>query len=1592
MKDPIRILHLEDAASDAELIASTLKRKGLSCSITLVETKKDFEEQLARGNFDIILSDYNLPNADGLSALKSAREKLPHTPFILVTGELSEEEAITFVTHGATDYVMKDGLIRLVPAITRALVEEEIDADRRKSEEALRAAHETILNQGTRLEAVIESLSEGLSIYDPNGDVLSMNRAALKIHGFSSLKELKQHKAENPDAFEVRDMRGLLLPRMESPLGLALRGETFANRLFQVVRKDTGKRWIGNYGGAPVYDSNGALILAIVTVHDDTEFYGTQEALRESENRYRTLVESSPDAIIVHRNGIFLYANDAALRMYGASSFDKLREKSLIEVVHPDDRAVVNARLRQLEAGGFTTARKLRLLRLDGELVHAEAMGGPVNFQGEPAIQTILRDVTERVQAEEELVRSRERFRTLFTSMSEGFALAEIILDEHGKANDYRWLELNPAYEKHTGIPANEAIGKTARELIPNIEQYLIDIYGRVSLTGKPVRFQNFDERTGRWFEIYAFCPEHGKFAHLILDITERRKVEEAFRDSEGRSRLAQEAGHVGIFDWDPLSGKTIWTDTLEEIFGLAPGTFEGTYDAWTRRMHPDDVKTLSNQFVRWIREHQTDVNFEYRFFLPNGELRYMESHARFIYGERDEIIHLIGTNVDITGRKKADEARRESEERYRSIFNGMTEGFALHEIIRDKKGNPTDYRFLEMNPAFEQLTGLKRENVIGKLQSEVIPDEDPSWLEKFSEVALTGKSTHIENYSRAFKRHFEVSAYCPAPLQFAVLFMDITTRKKVEEHFRASQERLRMAQIAGKIGAYTWDIGTDTVSFSEELEALYGLPPGGLGKSVKSWEQYVHPNDFATYKDNLKKIVAGRRVIPMEFRILRKDGVTRWLTSWGKMVFDVQGQPIHIVGILMDITDRKEAEEALKYSEELWRGTVNAANDAIVLFDEELRIIQYNDAVTRIYGYNDKELLGKSVEELRAPETRVTVRTHVRKALEENGTKYETLHRKKNGSVFPVVISTSVYSIGGEKRFLEAIHDISGLKLAEVTLKQSEVEFQAIFQLAAVGIAQAEPFTGKFILVNQKFCEITGFSDDELLQKTNVEITYPADRENDAAILKRVYSGVTDQWVNEKRYLRKDGSVIWVRVTGRLVRDVSGKPFHTIGIIQDITAQKQSYERIIHFQRISAALSGVSTVEDASHVLLREILPAIGSNAGAVFIVSEDRQELSLLGSAGYTAAIMRKWRKIPLDSKTQFTEAFQNRKNLIICSSEERDSRYKDEWKLYGVEENGTSVAIPLLVNGEPIGVVYLAFPNDRTISEEEISFFQTLVFHAAQSIERTRLSDAEREAHETTRKETSHRKRMEDDLHQMQSELEKRVEERTEELRKMNDELETFSYTISHDLKAPLRSITGYTKMLLSESAERINEQQKKHISGINKSAGEMGELLEKILDFALASKQELKRSKVNMRRLIEGVIKEKCKADPGRSIRIVINECHTVHADRTLVRQVLVNLIDNAMKFTRQQKKPAIEIGSSLHNDECVYYVKDNGAGFDMKHYDKLFIAFKRLHPAKEFEGTGIGLAFASRIIKRHGGRIWAEGKAGEGATFYFSLPA
>jgi PAS domain S-box-containing protein len=446
-------------------------------------------------------------------------------------------------------------------------------------------------------------------------------------------------------------------------------------------------------------------------------------------------------------------------------------------------------------------------------------------------------------------------------------------------------------------------------------------------------------------------------------------------------------------------------------------------------------------------------------------------------------------------------------------------------------------------------------------------------------------------------------------------------------------------------------------------------------------------------------------------------------------------------------------------------------------------------------------------------------------------------------------------------------------------------------------------------------------------------------------------------------------------------------------GVQRDVTTRRQAEQalqrrtnQLASLNRIGAA---VSTLQDIKGVLLEVLTQLQGVLPLDVFfavLYDEQTNQISypLLFDAG------KFWEQEPmtLEPYMWLFPVLTERRPLMVnrTPQELEDDRLRYPQRKLGnsTQASASLLFTPMQVGPRLVGAISVQSYTFNAYTSEHLDFLSLASQQIAISIENARL-------YEGLQRELQERVRAEAEVQQLNQELEQRVFERTAQLEAAVRELESFSYSVSHDLRAPLRAIDGYSRLLLTDYGSALEGDALVYLDNVRKAAQRMGVLIDDLLMLSRVTRAELKWGRVSLSRLAEEIIAGLRQGDPERAVEVRIQHALTVRGDPNLLRIALDNLIGNAWKFTARRSEAQIEFGALQQAGRRVFFVRDNGAGFDMRYADKLFTAFQRLHGVDEFEGTGIGLANVKRIITRHGGQVWAEGEVDKGATFYFTLP-
>lgn len=529
-----------------------------------------------------------------------------------------------------------------------------------------------------------------------------------------------------------------------------------------------------------------------------------------------------------------------------------------------------------------------------------------------------------------------------------------------------------------------------------------------------------------------------------------------------------------------------------------------------------------------------------------------------------------------------------------------------------------------------------------------------------------------------------------------------------------------------------------------------------------------------------------------------------------------------------------------------------------------------------------------------------------------------------------PGTPAPNITEIVAVRRLLD--ETVARRETAEAAQRESEERFRVTFEQAAVGIALVAP-DGRWLRTNQRLCDIVGYTPDELLTKSFQDITHPDDLDSDLSSVQRMLTGEIDAYSLEKRYLRKGGATVWVNLTVALVWRPDGRPDYFISVVEDIQRRKEA----------EAALK-------ASEATLKEAqrLAGIGN---WTWDLRTDQQV--------WSEEIYRIYGRDPSlppavypEVQAYFTPESWDRLSAAVARSIASGEPYECDAELVRADATHRWIVARGETSRDAQGAVAELHGTVQDITERK---------QAAEALRELNLS------------------------------LEQRVQQRTAELTAANKDLDSFAYSVSHDLRAPLRAMSGFSQALLEDYGDKLDDEAKVYLDQIGIASGKMGALIEGILTLSRVTRGELQRETIDVSALAARILADLRRAGPDRAVSIDIEPGLSVFGDARMIEGLMLNLLENAWKYTARTPEPVIRVRANEVGGRRGICISDNGAGFDMAHADKLFQPFGRLHRQDEFPGIGIGLSTVQRIVHRHGGAIHAHAAPGQGAMFCFALP-
>ncbi len=1177
----------------------------------------------------------------------------------------------------------------------------------------------------------------------------------------------------------------------------------------------------------------------------------------------------------------------------------------------------------------------------------------------------IAADITARKTAQQQLQMAEENYRTIFENSAVAITVAdenENIISWNKFAEVLLGLDKDDLYMRPVSSLYPEAEWRTIRS--QNVRRKGLQHHLETKIIAKNQEIIDVD------LSLTVLKGPDGKVSGsigIIADITERKRAEEAVLEGEERFRLLVENSLDAIAILNEDGTIRYESPSFERVLGYRPEDHIGKNPF--EFVHPDDVPDAARAFSQLMQNPGANLHEEVRVWHRDGSWRTLEvvgqnlldnpAVAGIVANLRDITEHkrveealrkahdglekrvelrtteLAKANeelrIEITERERAEEALREAERRYRAILDNRLQMI----YVSNEQGI-----FLDANDYALERLGYTRDD-LGKVsfQDIIHADDFPKALESTLDIWAKGFQEHsieLRLITKSGEIVYVDTFGMPLErgddhyIELGIAY-DITDRKRAEEALCESEENYRTLFESTVEGIIVVDARTLKTIFGNRRGAkIFGFDPmlhDGVGLDILD---FVHPEDKAVViRGFAEDLYQQERRQRYEVRAKTQDGREIWVSGLATRI-EFQGRLAVLISFT-DITDRKQMEGELQQREQDYLALLESTFEGIVVVDAEtLKVVYGNRRASTMFGFDPilKDGVGANILDFVHPEDKGVVIKGFTEDLyqEERRQTYEVRAKTRDGREIWITALGTKTEFQGRLAVLLSTIDVTERKRAEEALRESEEKFRHLVEEMNDGYCVLQGST--VVFANARSAEMCGYIPDEVVGKTVRDLLPPEIVSELAGMRAKRQLGDTVPEQYETTLVSKDGTTHPVEL-GTRVTDYAGKPALSV-VIRDITERKQAEEALRYSEQHFRAL--IENAQDAIVILngdgtIRYESPSMERMMG--------RKAKSRIGKDPSEFAHP--------DDILNVVQAFSLLlENQTANMHTELRLRHEDgSWRTFEVVGNN------LLDNPAVAGIVL----NLRDITE---------------------------------------RKQAEEEIRSLNEELEQRVIERTTQLQAVNKELEAFAYSVSHDLRAPLRSIDGFSQVLLEDYAGRLDEEGKDYLQRVRSGSQRMAELIDDILSLSRVTRGEMQREMVDLSTLAQTIATELQQSQPERQVEFIITPGLVTQGDAHLLWAALENLLGNAWKFTRGQPRARIEFSSAETDGQSAYFVRDNGVGFDMAYADKLFGAFQRLHSPSEFEGTGIGLATVQRIIHRHGGNIWAESAVDQGATFYFTL--
>jgi len=1188
--------------------------------------------------------------------------------------------------------------------------------------------------------------------------------------------------------------------------------------------------------------------------------------------------------------------------------------------------------IEQADKYGFHKEEYLNALK-DVPIVSEERVKVAMDFllNMTQLISDITRKKLEQSQLNEALRKSEERARNTLDNLLEGVQIIGF---------DWRYTYLNHTAEVQNRRPNSDLLGNRYMDVWPGIENTRVFETIKLVLEKRlPRQIETefeFPDGNVSWFDLSIQPVPEGVYI-LSLDLTERKRKEEQLFESEFRFSKLYENGPFGMV----MANKDFRFKKANPAFCMIMGYSEAELQNLTFKdlTHPDD---LTKDLYNIKKLHNKEIS------VYKTEKRYLRKDGQVIWGSltvtgtddsEGQFLYYLGIIEDITRRKNAEQKILQLNERISTAARASQVGIWDWDV----KNN-----VLAWDDQMYVLYGLKKEDFTGAYEAwfNGIHPDDREFGQNETRLALIGEKEYNTEFRVAW--HDGTIRYLKAkgevfrneigePVRMIGINYDITEQKKIDEKIREKDQQFRKLSANVPDMIYQFIRRTDGSYYvpvaSEGIRNIFGCTPEDVLYDFAPIFRAIHHEDIDRVIHAIESSAEHMSSFNCEFRVHIPGREIQWIYS-SSTPEKLSDGSITWYGFNVDITQKRLAEEALRNSEALLNEVGRIAQIGGWDFDPATGNSSWTEEVARIHDLDPKtpSSVPLSISYYSSRSKPVIEKAFLE--VVEKAIPYDLeleIISAKGYHKWVRTIGRPVVENGKVIKVVGSFQDITDHKKAQEALRESEEKLSTIFDVLPIGISLIDNNRGVARM-------------NPVLER----------------IIKLSYEDITVGKHRLRKYLRGDGSEMPPSEMASQLAIEENR------VIQDVETGIETESGSVFWTSVSAAplkVGGLSAVvitmdinarkhaEEALKLSEARYRNIFESAVIGIYRTSPDGKILmanptlvKMLGFNSFDELAKRNLNEQGFE-KQSLRNDFRDR--ILVNGSL---TAYETEWK----RADGSSVYV----------------------SENAKAFYST---------------NGELVYYEGTIEDITDRKKAETEIQKLNETLEERVEERTFQLKEANQELEAFSYSVSHDLRTPLRHINGFAEILTQEYIDQLPADAIKYLSIITDSAKKMGILIDDLLSFSRTGRTELKKSTFVMNKVIDDALAQIKLVIQDRNIVWKISSLPEVNCDYNLMRMVWINLIDNAVKYSRTKEKAVIQIGFKEEKNETVFFIKDNGAGFDMRYVNKLFGVFQRLHTPTQFEGTGIGLANVRRIILRHNGRTWAESKIEKGATFYFSIP-